>query len=119
LKAVQEDYATVAEAKEELNKYLEEFKSVNSYQCPVMIREYTTKREVEAYKFGLIINGDYTWVQAISKIREHLKIDQHTSVSFFCGRIVLNNSTVREFYEKHKHEDGILYVQYLKLESYG
>jgi len=43
------------------------------------------------------------WGQAIKKIREHLKIDANTSVSFFCGSVVLDNGPVVDFYHQHKH----------------
>jgi hypothetical protein len=107
------------EAKEELFNFYDYFKSSNSRLCPIMIREYDPSSEDQEYTTGLLINGDFEWVQALGAIRKHIKIEPGVSLSFFCGREIIGNGIVINFYEKYKNIDGILYMQYMRLESYG
>ena len=103
------------EAKEELFNFYEFFKSSGSVLCPIMIREYNQSSEDEVYKSGLLINGEYQWGRALGAIRQHLKIEQGASISFFAGKHLIGSGNVLDFYEKHKSSDGILYMQYMKL----
>ena len=84
-----------------------------------MVKEYLPNAVEEEFKVGLIINGEYEWIQAFKAIRNHLKIEPSESISFFCGKHIISGGKVINFYEKYKHSDEILYIQYVKLEGYG
>ena len=84
-----------------------------------MMREYDAALELQEYRSGLLINGEYEWIGAVTAIRQHLRIQPGVSVSFFCGRQIIGSGRVLSLYEKHKDSDGILYIQFMRLETYG
>ena len=65
------------------------------------------------------MNGKYQWTQALKIIRSHLKVEPSASLCFFHHKTLICNGSVLHSYQKYKSEDGILYLQYAKLESFG
>lgn len=98
--------------------YLLEFNSTHTTVHPIMIKEYRRESE-EEYRIGLLINGEVSWEGIVKKIKEHIKVDPHSSLSFFCEKRVINQGTIKDLHAKFKREDGIMYIQYIRMDSYG
>lgn len=53
------------------------------------------------------------------KIKEHIKVDPSISLSYFCGGRIINQGNIKDLYKQFQHEDGIMYIQYIRMQSFG
>ena len=63
----------------------------------------------------MLVNGDLEWSQILKHIRQQLLIEPNCSVNFFSDDCIIGGGQVSSIYEKYKKDDGVLYLQFLKI----
>ena len=75
--------------------------------------------DIDKNKF--LVPGDLEFGKFIAVIRRRLKIDSTIAIFTFVGKNVLamTSETMSSVYDKHKDEDGFLYVTYCGENTFG
>jgi GABA(A) receptor-associated protein len=67
-----------------------------------------------------LIPNEFTIGQLIYVIRERLKLKPNEAIFIFInGKIMSTSSTINDIYETNKENDGFLYIQYSKENTFG
>jgi hypothetical protein len=46
-------------------------------------------------------------------------VHPHLSLSFFCEKKIINQGNIKDLHAKYSREDGIMYMQYIRMDAYG
>ncbi len=55
----------------------------------------------------------------MGELKGHINVDPNVMLHFFSGKTVITHGSISQLHQRHKREDGIMYVQYIRLEAYG
>ena len=71
-------------------------------------------------KEKFLVPGDLRMSQFMFVIRKRINIRPEQAIFIFCnGQILLNQSEIKDIYNKNKHEDNYLYLQYSGESTFG
>ena len=90
------------------------FSSINTDPTPSLkIGGFSVKEK-------FLVPGDLRMSQFMFVIRKRINIRPEQAIFIFCnGQILLNQSEIKDIYNKNKHEDNYLYLQYSGESTFG
>lgn len=89
---------------------------------PVIVERMTREKDLpELDKHQYIVPHNMTVGGFIKTLQTRLKLDPEISIWLYSGKTSLSNAStmMAEVYEKHKDEDGLLYIQYSGEMTFG
>ena len=111
------------------SKYTKEQRSTESGRIlqkypdkiPIICEKYIhDKSNFKLDKSKFLTNNDMTLGQFIYVIRKRIKMDSKQSLFMFCNSTLIpGNMLLREAYDKHKDEDGFLYLCFSLENTFG
>lgn len=86
---------------------------------PVIIERADTKVE-KMPKVRYLMPEDYTVAKLIMRIRTEIKVNSKTAIFIYVNGTIPNSSDkIVNVYNKHKDEDGFLYIRYAGENTFG
>ena len=93
-------------------------------RVPVIVQRMGGKRgdavpEIDKHKF--LVPNDLPAGQFVYVIRKRIKLDAVQALYMFCGSGVLpaTHTMMSQLYQRHKDEDGFLYISYTGENTFG
>lgn len=114
-------------------KLIEDYKTKFSYEQRVeqsskILRKYESRipimvfsKDVILNRFKYLVPQDLTFSQFQYVVRQRLeKLDESQALYFFCNnQLISPNSTMSQLYDNFKDEDGHLYINICKENTFG
>lgn len=90
-------------------------------KIPIICEKFERdKSDFKLDKSKYLTNSDMTLSQFIYIIRKRIKMDSKQSLYMFCENMLIpGNMLLSEAYNKHKDEDGFLYLQFSLEDTFG
>jgi GABA(A) receptor-associated protein len=89
-------------------------------RCPLVIEKAEKSKVEDIDKNKYLVPHDLTVGQLVYVIRKRTKITSEQAIFIFVNNTIpATSSTIREIYEKHKDEDGFLYILYSGENTFG
>ena len=90
-------------------------------KIPIICEKYyrdTSDLKIDKSKY--LTNSDMTMGQFLYVIRKRININSKQSLFMFCDNVLIpGNMLLREAYDKHKDEDGFLYLHFSLENTFG
>eukprot|EP01100_Stratorugosa_tubuloviscum_P001480 TRINITY_DN132_c2_g1_i3.p1 TRINITY_DN132_c2_g1~~TRINITY_DN132_c2_g1_i3.p1 ORF type:complete len:122 (+),score=51.45 TRINITY_DN132_c2_g1_i3:292-657(+) len=81
-------------------------------RVPVIV-EKQTANDPDIARKKFLVPQDLTWLKCTSEIRKHITLGKGDALQFLIGRSTPPTAeTMQLIYDRHKDEDGFLYVTY-------
>ena len=94
----------------------------NTYpdRIPIVIDRAPNTQIAEIKRHKFLVPSDITVSKFLYEILKHIEIDKSQSLFIFINNFIPPaGALVMDFYEKHKAEDGFLYVLYAGENTFG
>ena len=90
-------------------------------RIPVIVERDPKSHLADIQKKKFLAPSDLGVAKFISEIRNHIKLHRNEALFVFVGDNVMPqpNFTMSQIYEKHKDEDGFLYIVYSSENTFG
>ncbi|KRX09535.1 hypothetical protein PPERSA_12278 [Pseudocohnilembus persalinus] len=112
------DSYTLEERKQQSQKQLDKYPNM----VPVIVEKYEkSKLSPVNCKKRYLVSHNTLFLEFSQNIKSKLNFasPQHSIYFYIAKQIPSKNNTMKELYQKFKHEDGFLYVEYGEQESFG
>lgn len=87
---------------------------------PVIVERHSKAAIAEIDEKKHIVPGDITVAKFMMEIRKNIELEKEEAIYLFVGDVLAPpNDQMSRLYEKHKAEDGFVYVIYSKESAFG
>jgi GABA(A) receptor-associated protein len=89
-------------------------------RVPVILQKAATSRLPEMAQFKFLVPDSISMVEFLVVMKKRIKLEQQQALFLFINNTVpMMSCLVKELYEKHKDEDGFLYINYTEENTFG